>query len=491
MPAASIPWNNARPERATLAFSLAVWVVSFLVYLTTVAPTVAFNDAARFQIAAPLLGLGHPTGYPTFILTGKLFTYLPFGDVAFRVNLMSAFFGAVAAALLCATALRLGARPLPAVGAGLLLAFSSTFWFQANIAEVYTMHAAFILGVLYLVLLWREGGRRSGLYLGASALLFGASLGNNAGMVLLVPAILVLLFYRRPHRLSFGLFAACAALLLAGLSVYLYVPIRGFAGAWHNYGDPVRDWQDVWNLISASRFQGLMGASPLEMASNAGYFLWNLSLQAVHPWGFGLAAISVVGAAYGATRLLRREAALGMALVLAFLVTLLYALNYQIDDIRVYFLPVYVFLFLFLAIAASGLSGCLRRSPRFAALAALPVLALAVLALNYPGHDMSGFYAERLEAERTLAVLPEDAVLYGKAGILSSSYLQQVEGERQDVKLRWLDGGTTKDHLKDDLESGRPVYFVNDPRYVYDYTQGAQDIADFRWGNDFVRLVPE
>jgi hypothetical protein len=276
-----------------------------------------------------------------------------------------------------------------------------------------------------------------------------------------------------------------------GLSVYLYVPIRGFAGAWHNYGDPVRDWQDVWALISASRFQGLMGAPPLEMLSNAGYFLWELSLQAVHPWGFGLAAISLPDGAIGAVRLLRRDAAVGVALILAFLAALLYALSYRIDDIRVYFLPVYIFLFLFLSIAASGVAGRLRRSPRVVALAALPVLALAVLALNYPGHDMSEFYNERLKAERMFAALPEDAVVYGKTEILAPSYLQQVEEERQDVTLRWLEGRTMKNHLKDDLESGRPVYFVNDPRYVYDYTQGAKDVADFRWGERLVRLVPE
>ncbi len=113
--------------------ALAVWLTAFGVYLNTVAPTVLAvapdaQDAGKFQISAPLLGTGHPTGYPTYIMLGKLFTYLPFGDVAYRVNLMSAFFGAMTAALLFLMACKLGSRTLPAAGAALLLAFSATFW---------------------------------------------------------------------------------------------------------------------------------------------------------------------------------------------------------------------------------------------------------------------------------------------------------------------------------------------------------------------------
>lgn len=146
-----------KPSRLSSGIpALAIGLGTFFVYLTTLAPTVAGNDAGRFQIAAPLLGTGHPTGYPTFILLGKLFTHLPFGDVAYRMNLMSAFFGAVAAALFFLVAREIGAQMLPAAGGAFIMAFSATLWSQANVAEVYTLHAAFLLGVLWLMLLWRR-----------------------------------------------------------------------------------------------------------------------------------------------------------------------------------------------------------------------------------------------------------------------------------------------------------------------------------------------
>ena len=56
-------------------------------------------DMGEFATAASTLGIAHNTGYPLLILLGKLFTFLPVGDAAYRVNLMSAAFTALAVAV--------------------------------------------------------------------------------------------------------------------------------------------------------------------------------------------------------------------------------------------------------------------------------------------------------------------------------------------------------------------------------------------------------
>ncbi|MBA2441989.1 MAG: DUF2723 domain-containing protein [Rubrobacter sp.] len=485
------PWRKApgktperRPEKAGAAFGAGS--LALLVYLATLSPTVASNDAARFQIAAPLLGLGHPTGYPTFILLGKLFTFLPVGDVAYRVTLMVAVFGAVSVTLMVLVALELGARTLPALGAGLLLGFTATFWSQAVFAEVYTLHAAFLLGVTYLLLLWRRTG--GGGYLLAAALLYGLSLGNNAGMVLLAPAYAVLLFWGRHRELPARRLLGVGGSFLVGLSVYLYVPLRGFAGAWHNYGDPVNDWMDAWRLISAARFQELMVSSPLELLESAGLFLWRFSEQAAHPAGLLLAAVLLAGGVYGIRVVLRRDPAVGLALALGAGCTLAYALSYQIADIEVYYIPVYLFLILGSAVAAGALAG---RGRLTALMLAAPLLAAGIaLAVNYSVEDQSDNFADRERAEALFERLPEEAIVYGKVQVLPPAYLKNVEGERGDVTLRWLDGGTLDRNIADDVESGRPVYFISDPRYNEDYLRGASAYADPRFEGELIRLVP-
>lgn len=467
-----------------MAATVGLW--TFTVYLLTLSPTVATNDAGRFQIAAPLLGTGHPTGYPTFILLGKLFTYLPFGDSAYRMNLMAAVFGAVAVVMFFLVALEVGSWILPAAGAALFLAFSATFWSQATLAEVYTMHAAFLLGVAYLLLRWRRLG--GGWRLLAAALLYGISLGNNAGMVLMVPAYMVLLVNGRARELTPGVVAASGGLFLLGLSVYAYVPIRGFAGAWHNYGDPINDWQDVWNLVSGARFQGLMGTSPPELLGAAVNFLRGFSLQAPHPYGYVAGLTLFAGGFYGVWAMLRWDRVAGISLLLGITGTLLYAMSYRIEDIAVYYIPVYLFIALFFAVGVSRLAERVRHP---APVLVVPVaLAALVLSTNYSAQDNSDYYAERERSETILKQLPEDAVLYGKVPIIPITYLKEVESERPDVTLRWLDGAVQRQYMASDVRSGRPVYFISDPRYNEKYLEGIESYAEHRREDGLIRLLP-
>ncbi len=82
--------TKSRKNHTLLA--LVTFVVGLLAYLYTLAPSVStiFDDTLEFQVVIPQLGIAHPTGYPLFVLLGKLFTLLPVGDIAYRTNLLSA-----------------------------------------------------------------------------------------------------------------------------------------------------------------------------------------------------------------------------------------------------------------------------------------------------------------------------------------------------------------------------------------------------------------
>src|ERR687885_1021671 len=80
----------------------AVAILVGVLYAATLAPTVLpygapdTLDSPMLQAEVSVLGIGHPTGYPTYMMLTHLFTYLPVGDVAYRVNLASAVYGAAA-----------------------------------------------------------------------------------------------------------------------------------------------------------------------------------------------------------------------------------------------------------------------------------------------------------------------------------------------------------------------------------------------------------
>jgi hypothetical protein len=135
-------------------------LLALLAYLPTVAPTISWrnggSDSGDLAAAVISLGIPHPPGYPTYVLLGWLWTALPLGgDVAYRLNVLSAVGAALAAgcaaATVCVLAVRGGAAPtLSAIGgvlSGLALALAPLTWTQATITEVYAPGLAVVGGV--------------------------------------------------------------------------------------------------------------------------------------------------------------------------------------------------------------------------------------------------------------------------------------------------------------------------------------------------------
>ena len=84
--------QGRRTDPSHLAPALVVGVVAFALARLALLPGVAFWDTGEFQTVGPVLGTAHPTGFPTYVLLGWLAVVLfqPFGDEAFRMNLLSA-----------------------------------------------------------------------------------------------------------------------------------------------------------------------------------------------------------------------------------------------------------------------------------------------------------------------------------------------------------------------------------------------------------------
>lgn len=74
--------------------SLVVFLLPFVLYLKTLAPTIYNLDSAELTTAAATGGLVRATGYPLYLLIGQLWAKLPIGDVGYRFNLLSALFSA-------------------------------------------------------------------------------------------------------------------------------------------------------------------------------------------------------------------------------------------------------------------------------------------------------------------------------------------------------------------------------------------------------------
>lgn len=256
------PPEDFRPARADWLQAAAVAAALLALYAFTAPRSVALEDDALFVLSSYFLGIEHPPGYPLFTLIGHLFAQLPFGSVAYRVHLASAFFGALsgAAAWLCARLLLPGR--LPAYIAALGLGLSPVFWSQSIIAEVYTLNTFFFLALVYLGLRAcpPSGAIPSGPVqarrLVLMAFVFGLSLSNHWPLMLLAaPAFAVLLWPVREELLKrLGLLMW---LVLLGLAPYAWMIARSWKALPISFYGPLESLPEIWFFLSRAGYAGV------------------------------------------------------------------------------------------------------------------------------------------------------------------------------------------------------------------------------------------
>jgi hypothetical protein len=195
-----------------------VFGVALVVYLLTVAPTASFWDCGEFIACANELEVTHPPGAPLFLLIGRIFAMLSFGDkanIAFMVNLISVFASAFSAMFTCwiTTYLsnkivsrsnwdektKLGGVMLAGIVAGLTCTFCDSIWFNAVEAEVYALSLFFTTIVVWLMFKWEARADEEGnlKWIILIAYIMGLSIGVHLLNLLTIPALALIYYFRK------------------------------------------------------------------------------------------------------------------------------------------------------------------------------------------------------------------------------------------------------------------------------------------------------
>ena len=202
-------------ERLHRYAGIAVFLCSLGLYLKTMAPTVSFWDTGEFIASSYILGVPHPPGAPLYVLIGRVFSMLPFGEVAWRIVLMSVVSSALAIWCTYQTTAALARRALGghalrsfgdsrdvsvAIGsvvASLSLAVSYTMWFNATEAEVYGYSILFAALGVWLIVYWdgTQHGASNDRWLFLLAYLFGLGGGIHMVCLLTIPSLLILAWF--------------------------------------------------------------------------------------------------------------------------------------------------------------------------------------------------------------------------------------------------------------------------------------------------------
>ena len=489
------PEHPSRFSRTDILISVLIGVAALALYIRTLAPSLLWGDSAEFQTLSYTLGMTHPSGYMTQIIFGKLFTYIPVGNIAYRVNLMSAFFGALAVAETYLIVRLLGGWRVAALSASILLTLTEGFWWRALVAESYAPAAGMLATVWLLVLLWHRTGRS--IYLFLAGLTGGLSLGIHSTVVMTAFPVLLYLGLtarKREDWLAAGAGALLGAALTVGFFFYLdqndppssiyntvyRVNQSAFGLSTGEFDTPVKRF---FAIFPANHFWSYYFSAPskeigrrlIEYASS--FPIWALILLVI-----------------GAVVLLRERLAEGLYSLLAFLLIWGFAVTVSFSVYREFYVPVTVITSVWYGIGASYL---LKGLGRFALHNELPakiarwgfVILLVVLPIwhtrrdvvsavqnGYPlfvrrDHIYPIFAPDKAikDAQKIITQIEDDAIVFAPWDKLYS-YIYTAHIEEGKTSITFHEAWSTEDvkladsaiaYIDQNLDV-RPVYFTID-----------------------------
>lgn len=394
-------------NRRDLFWAAAAGCSSLAVYVRTLAPgVVAELDTPMFQFIGRVLGVAHNPGYPLYVLLTFPIALLPVGSLPYRINLFSAVCGALAVALVFLVARRLGCGRLTSLAASLGLAFGQVFWSQSVIAEVYTLHAALVAGVLLGMLEWGRARRPAWFYAGVAAL--AAGLAHHTTIVALLPAVAAYAWLTdRAFVLRLRTLLTTGAILAAGLLPYGFIVVRSNQPGVYLESKATSVAQ-LPKVIFAGQFRERLFA-----------FDWQAVLTDRLPavvTGVLASELTLVGLALalvGAAVTWRRRRADALLLLIGAVPVLVFALNYSVVDTPVFLIPVLLVLWLLVAVGAEALASRARGrlAPRVAILSTALLLPAWLLAHNFEANDRSHDTASATYLNRLFDAFPARTAL--------------------------------------------------------------------------------
>ncbi|MCB0033394.1 MAG: DUF2723 domain-containing protein [Anaerolineales bacterium] len=459
---------------------LGAWLAIGLapVYLFTMSHTVGAADTFEFQVTAPIMGVVHPTGYPLYLLLGKLWTLLPLGSVAWRLNLGTAVYGlgaAVGLYTLLVLLLSHAKQSSPtanvvAVLTAALYALRPTFWSQSIAAEVYTLHNLIIAGGVLLVLYplrgvrteaqrHREKGWEKYHYVYLAALL-GLGLTNHLTTLILLPAaglsfIITLTqskiqnVARRDASPSKSKILLIPAFLLP-LTLYAYLPLR-----WQAVNDEPMGWSRFIGWVTGDQFQDALQLMAWWRDPTRYEVVGRLF---VAEWGWWGLAIAAVGLVY----LLWRDWRSGLLLLLTWGGFTFYCLNYYVPDLNVFLLPAHLITAVWVGFGIYGLLETTRLKlwmPHMAVVLFIPVLLTAVTTWHRVDQSQNDGLTRWGRAVLNQPLAENGVILADSEKIAPLLYLQRAEGLRPDLEIKVLpDEAAYRAELTAQLDAGRTVY---------------------------------
>jgi hypothetical protein len=451
----------------------------FIIYLTTIAPSVIQIDSGELAAVQLLPGVAHPTGYPLFTIIGYLFGLIPMPFTKiFQMNLLAALYTAAGAGIFVYTARfileninkftfykaktvqrkktskhkrkkeiepAVETKPaiieeiifLAAVFGGLSLAFSKTFWFQSVSVEVYSLHILLInLIILFLVKAYVDEDDPLKVSFKSKWMLFAFFLAlgftNHMTTLLILPGVAYLYFSKyKFNKISFKRIGLMLVIFFPVLIlIYSYLPAIASTNPYLNWGNPV-DMERIIRHVQGKQYQVWLFSSTDAAKKQLEYFVTNLPREFTVILIFSAAGIIASFKLY--TRFF-------YFFIISFFFTVIYSINYDISDIDAYFLLAYISLAFFAVIGFIQILQWIKPK-KYSYTSSAGILAAVILFqifITFKDVDQSNNYTFEDYTKALVGSVSENGIIFSYQWdffLSASYYFQFVENYRRDAAV--------------------------------------------------------
>ena len=455
-------------------FALLTAVFAFIIYLTTLAPSVVEIDSGELATVQATLGIAHPTGYPFFTIIGHLFSLLPlpFSKI-YQLNMLAAIWCALAVWMFVYTSKylldhlgnsnpkntgskspkrkklkaqgnKIGNKIIPedrkilvSIAGGLVLAFGKTFWMQSTSVEVYSLHIFLITIAIFFLLksYFHKHDQNEKLYKSPwmlFAILLALCFSNHMTTILILPGAAYLYFSKNKFnkrsltQIGWMLLIFIPILLL----IYSYLPIRASQNPMLNWGNPV-NLENILRHVSGKQYRVWLFSSTASAEKQLTYFINELPAE----FTFGL--IFIVLGLFSSFKYSKR---IFTFLVITFLTTVLYSINYDIHDIDSYFLLAYISLSFFAVFGVLKFLQFfeLKKNSLKLSFSLIAIVLLVHIYTTYPDVNQRDNYAFKDYTKALINSTDKNSIIMSYEWdyfVSPAYYFQLVEDFRKDVKI--------------------------------------------------------
>lgn len=237
-----------------------IFILSFGIYLYTMVPAITGDDSGELAGVGATLGTAHPPGYPLYSIASKcVVTLVPWGNFAYRVNLVSAIFIAAACMVIFLICTQIGSL-INAAAASMTFAVLAPVWDMANVTEVYGL-SAFIVCLIALFIVKKPSHRN----FAAIAFLSGMAFSAHYTSGLLAAGLTWWAIYNFRNDIVIKKFGTLILFVILGLSPIFFLYVRANTGPLFGWEDP-KTLERFWQVVARLRYGSIslaQGGAPL------------------------------------------------------------------------------------------------------------------------------------------------------------------------------------------------------------------------------------